>query len=107
MAVVTTIPKEKAKAFTHKLSKALSGEHDLAKVDMVDRLNRQLRGLGGVLQIHGLHRDHVPTHRSCCVLENGALVGEEVPESHQTTDAELVPTTSRWASQDLVCPRGQ
>ena len=44
MAVVTTIPKEKAKAFTHKLSKALSGEHDLAKVDMVDRLNRQLRG---------------------------------------------------------------
>ena len=44
MAVVTTIPKEKAKAFTHKLSKALSGDHDLAKVDMVDRLNRQLRG---------------------------------------------------------------
>jgi RNA-directed DNA polymerase len=23
---------------------ALSGDHDLAKVDMVDRLNRQLRG---------------------------------------------------------------
>src|SRR6476619_6050130 len=34
MAVVTTIPKEKAKAFTHKLTKALSGGHDLAKVDM-------------------------------------------------------------------------
>jgi hypothetical protein len=44
MAVVTTIPKEKAKAFAHKLSQALSGDHDLAKVDMVDRLNRQLRG---------------------------------------------------------------
>ena len=44
MAVVTTIPKEKAKAFVRKLSKALSGDHDLAKVDMVDRLNRQLRG---------------------------------------------------------------
>ena len=44
MAVVTTIPKEKAKAFAHRLSKALSGDHDLAKVDMVDRLNRQLRG---------------------------------------------------------------
>ena len=44
MAVVTTIPKEKAKAFAHRLSMALSGDHDLAKVDMVDRLNRQLRG---------------------------------------------------------------
>jgi len=44
MAVVTTIPKEKAKAFLHRLSKVLSGDHDLAKVDMVDRLNRQLRG---------------------------------------------------------------
>lgn len=44
VAVVTTIPKEKAKAFTHRLSKVLSGDHDLAKVDMVDRLNRQLRG---------------------------------------------------------------
>ena len=44
MTVVTTIPKEKAKAFAHRLSKALSGDHDLAKVDMVDRLNRQLRG---------------------------------------------------------------
>jgi hypothetical protein len=31
-------------AFAHKLSQALSGDHDLAKVDMVDRLNRQLRG---------------------------------------------------------------
>jgi group II intron reverse transcriptase/maturase len=44
MAVVTTIPKEKAKAFARRLSKVLSGDHDLAKVDMVDRLNRQLRG---------------------------------------------------------------
>src|ERR1019366_6836261 len=44
MTVVTTIPKEKAKAFAHRLSEALSGDHDLAKVDMVDRLNRQLRG---------------------------------------------------------------
>jgi RNA-directed DNA polymerase len=44
MSVVTTIPKEKAKAFAHKLSKALSSNHDLSKVDMVDRLNRQLAG---------------------------------------------------------------
>ena len=44
MSVVTTIPKAKAKAFAHKLSKALSSNHDLSKVDMVDRLNRQLAG---------------------------------------------------------------
>ena len=44
MVVVTTIPKEKAKAFARKLSDTLSGNHDLCKVDMVDRLNRQLAG---------------------------------------------------------------
>ncbi|NDW07912.1 group II intron reverse transcriptase/maturase [Jiella pacifica] len=44
MSVVTTIPKEKAKAFARKLSELLSGNHDVAKVDMVDRLNRQLMG---------------------------------------------------------------
>jgi len=44
MSVVTMIPKEKAKAFARKLSEALSGDHDLNKVDMVDRLNRQLAG---------------------------------------------------------------
>ena len=37
MSVVTTIPKEKAKAFARKLSEVLSGDHDLGKVDMVDR----------------------------------------------------------------------
>ena len=44
MGVVTTIPKEKAKAFTHKLTKALSSNHSLNKVDMIDHLNRQLMG---------------------------------------------------------------
>jgi len=44
MRVVSTIPKEKAKAFVRKLSEALSGNHDLGKVDMIDRLNRQLAG---------------------------------------------------------------
>ena len=44
MSVVTTIPKGKAKAFVRKLSETLSGNHDLSKVDMVDRLNRQLAG---------------------------------------------------------------
>ena len=42
--VVTTIPQEKAKAFAHRVSKALSEDHHIPKVDMVDRLNRQLRG---------------------------------------------------------------
>ena len=44
VSVVTTIPKEKAKAFVRKLSEALSGDHDVGKIDMVDRLNRQLAG---------------------------------------------------------------
>jgi len=44
MSVVTTIPREKAKAFVRKLTEALSGNHDVGKVDMVDRLNRQLAG---------------------------------------------------------------
>lgn len=44
MVVVTTIPKEKAKAFAMRMAKTLSADHDLSKVDMVDRLNRQLRG---------------------------------------------------------------
>ena len=44
MSVVTTIPKEKAKAFVRKLTEALSGNHDVGKVDMVDRINRQLAG---------------------------------------------------------------
>lgn len=44
MSVVTTIPKEKAKAFVRKLTETLSGNHEVGKVDMVDRLNRQLAG---------------------------------------------------------------
>ncbi|WP_280178040.1 reverse transcriptase domain-containing protein [Neomesorhizobium albiziae] len=44
MSVVTTIPKEKAKAFVRKLTETLSGNHDDSKVDMVDHLNRQLAG---------------------------------------------------------------
>lgn len=44
MRVVSTIPREKAKAFVRKLTEALSGDHDLGKVDMIDRLNRQLAG---------------------------------------------------------------
>jgi len=44
MRVVSTIPKEKAKAFVRKLTEALSSNHDLGKVDMIDHLNRQLAG---------------------------------------------------------------
>jgi len=44
MVTVTTIPREKAKAFAHRMSDALSGNHDISKVDMVKRLNRQMAG---------------------------------------------------------------
>ena len=44
MSVVTTIPKEKAKAFVRKLTMTLSGNHDVSTVDMMDCVNRQLAG---------------------------------------------------------------
>lgn len=44
MSVVTTIPKEKAKAFARRLAETLSGNHDEPTVDMIDHLNRQLAG---------------------------------------------------------------
>lgn len=44
MSVVTTIPKEKAKTFACRLVEALSGNHGVAAVDMIDSLNRQLAG---------------------------------------------------------------
>ena len=44
MSAVTAIPKEKAKAFVRKLTEPLSGNHDVSKADMVERLNRQLAG---------------------------------------------------------------
>jgi len=46
MVVVSTIPKEKAKAFTHKLTDALSSNHNHSKVAMIEYLNRQLAGWG-------------------------------------------------------------
>lgn len=53
MRVSTTIPKEKAKAFTHKLVKALSGNHDVRTVAMIDRLNRQLTDWAGNYKFAG------------------------------------------------------
>src|SRR3546814_4124560 len=44
MSVVSTIPKEKAKTFARRLVEALSGNHEVAAVDMIDSLKRQLVG---------------------------------------------------------------
>jgi RNA-directed DNA polymerase len=44
MSVVTTIPREKAKAFVRKLTETLSGNHSVSAVDMIASLNRQLAG---------------------------------------------------------------
>ena len=44
MSVVTTIPKEKAKALVRTLSEALSGDHDVPAVDMIASVNRKLAG---------------------------------------------------------------
>jgi len=36
---VMRLPKEKAKTFAHRLIEALSGNHDVATVDMIDSLS--------------------------------------------------------------------
>lgn len=44
MRVVTGIPNDKAKAFSHTLSKALSGDHSCSKIDKVIQLCLKLKG---------------------------------------------------------------
>lgn len=44
MRVVSTIPKVKAKAFSHSLVKELSGDHSNSKIDKVEKLNQKLKG---------------------------------------------------------------
>lgn len=44
MRVFSTIPMEKAKAFTHALSKELSGDYNNSKVDKVEKLNQKING---------------------------------------------------------------
>jgi group II intron reverse transcriptase/maturase len=44
MRVVSGIPHDKAKAFSHSLSQLLSGDHSCSKVDKVEQLSRKLKG---------------------------------------------------------------
>jgi RNA-directed DNA polymerase len=44
MRVVSGIPHDKAKAFSHSLSQALSGDHSCSKVDKVEQISRKLKG---------------------------------------------------------------
>ena len=44
MRIVSTIPKDKARTFAHKLVKELSGNYSMNKIDMVESLNRKLAG---------------------------------------------------------------
>jgi RNA-directed DNA polymerase len=44
MRVVTGIPLDKAKAFSHSLSQALSSDHSCSKVDKIEHLSRKLKG---------------------------------------------------------------
>lgn len=44
MRPVTTIPKEKIKAFKHRLVKTLNGNHNMAPEAMIDALNGQIIG---------------------------------------------------------------
>jgi len=44
MRVVSGIPHGKAKAFSHSLSQALSGDHSCSKIEKVEQLSRKLKG---------------------------------------------------------------
>ena len=44
MRVVTTIPREKARNFAAGLVKELSGNYSMSKIDMVQKLNRKIKG---------------------------------------------------------------
>ena len=50
MRTVTTIPRIKFKNFAEKLVKALSGNHSVNKIDMVESLNRKLAGWANFYQ---------------------------------------------------------
>ncbi len=44
MRIVSVIPNDKAKAFTHSLCKELSGDYSRSKIDKVEKLNQKLKG---------------------------------------------------------------
>ena len=50
MRVVTTIPRDKFQSFAYKLTKELSGNYSVNKIDMVDSLNRKLAGWANFYQ---------------------------------------------------------
>ena len=50
MRTVTTIPRDKFKNFAHKLTKELSGNYSVNKIDMVESLNRKLAGWANFYQ---------------------------------------------------------
>ena len=44
MRVVTGVPQGKAKAFTHSLSKELTGDYSTSMIDKVEKINQKLKG---------------------------------------------------------------
>ena len=50
MRLSTSIPKEKARNFTAKLAKELSENYSKSKIDMIDRINRKLKGWANFYQ---------------------------------------------------------
>lgn len=76
-------------------------DHPSEWAAMIDSLNRQLAGWA-VLQVHRLHGAHIPAHRHCRVLENGALVGAEVPIPHQAFDVQMVPRAGNRPIEDMA-----
>ena len=107
MSVVTTIPKAKAKAPHTNCPKALSSNHDLSKVDMVDRLNRQLAGWAAFYKFTDFTAKIFQRIDSRSVLEIRALAGAEISQSHQTAAAQMVQASRGGQSENLVPLRDQ
>lgn len=50
MRITTSIPKDKARNFAMSLSKELSSNHSIDKIDMVEKINRKIRGWSNFYQ---------------------------------------------------------
>ena len=59
MRPVTTIPRDKFRSFAHKLVNELSGNYSVNKIDMVEKPEPPIGGMGQLLPIYGLYRGHV------------------------------------------------
>ncbi len=77
MRVITTI-RDKARRFAASLTALLSGNHSESKIDMVESVNRKLKGWAAFINSL-IQSQSIQLYRSCRVLETGPLAGSKIP----------------------------